>query len=124
MSSSLITEFYLKQVEPTKSCMLALKDIILSSNEDLREDWKYGLPFFCYYNKMVCYIWKDKKTDWPYIGIVEGNQIDHPFLIKGDRKRMKVFTVNPNEDIPIEALNQVLNKMMELYTSGKVKVKK
>ena len=73
---------------------------------------------------MVCYLWKDKKTNEPYIGIVEGNRIDHQLLIKGNRTRMKILPVNPNEDLPIETIQLILNEMIALYTSGTIKVKK
>ena len=39
------------------------------------------MPMNRYYQqKMFCYLWTDKKTHEPYIGIVEGNKIDHPLL--------------------------------------------
>ena len=45
---------------------------------------------------MLCYFWKDKKTQEPYIGICRGNEIDHPLLEAGNIKKMKIFRVNPN----------------------------
>ena len=48
--------FYLQQEEPIKGCLLALKEIILSQDEDISNEWKYGMPFFCYKKKMFCYL--------------------------------------------------------------------
>ena len=75
-----LENFYLKQSEPNQSCFLALRDIIIGFNLNITTDWKYKLPFFMYKGKMFCYLWKDKKTEVPYIGIVNGSDIDHPAL--------------------------------------------
>ena len=97
-------KFYLNKEEPNKSCLLALRDIILNQDENVSETTKYGMPCFCYKNKMFSYLWTDKKTSEPYILLVEGQHLDHPKLETGNRNRMKVFRVNPNEDIPIKTI--------------------
>ncbi len=107
--------FYEKQIEPNKSCFLALRAIILNLDKDISEAYKYKLPFFLYKNKMFCYLWQDKKTTHPYIGVVKGDLIHHPLLEQGDRKKMKVFSVNPNEDIAIDTLTSILQEAMTHY---------
>ncbi|MCT4580689.1 MAG: DUF1801 domain-containing protein [Flavobacteriales bacterium] len=107
--------FYEKQEEPNKSCFLALRSIIQSLDPNITEAYKYKLPFFLYKNKMFCYLWKDKQTNFPYIGVVKGNEIDHPLLEQGNRKKMKVLSISPNEDIPIEALEAILKTAINLY---------
>ena len=107
--------YYLKQGEPYKSCLLALKDIILGLDENITPEWKYGLPFFYYKKKMFCYFWKDKKTQEPYIGVCKGNEIEYPLLEAGDRKKMKIFRVNPNEDIDIKSVTEILQLAMTYY---------
>ena len=117
------TDFYLNKDEPNKSCLLALRDIILSFNENISETVKYGMPCFCYKNKMFCYLWTDKKTLEPYILMVEGNLIEHPLLEQGSRARMKILRVNPNEDIEIELIHEILDLGLDLYRNGIVKIK-
>ncbi len=107
--------YYLKQEEPYKSCLLALKGIILGLDKEITPEWKYGLPFFYYKKKMFCYFWKDKKTQEPYIGVCRGNEMEHPLLESGDRKRIKIFRVNPKEDIDINSVEEILRKVMTLY---------
>jgi hypothetical protein len=104
-----LENFYLRQSEPNQSCFLALRDIILDSNPNITSDWKYKLPFFMYKGKMFCYLWKDKKTNIPYIGIVNGSDIDHPALEAGNRKKMKTLSINPTKDIELEIVLKVLN---------------
>lgn len=107
--------YYLKQEEPYKSCLLALKDIILGLDENITPEWKYGLPFFYYKKKMFCYFWKDKKTQEPYIGVCRGNEINHPLLEAGNRTRIKIFRVNPNEDIDVKNVLEILSLAMGQY---------
>jgi hypothetical protein len=113
MSEGLDT-FYLKQKEPNQSCLLALRNILLNFDNKLTETLKYGLPCFCYSNKMFCYLWKDKKTTWPYILFVDGDKLSHPSLDQGTRKRMKVLSINPNIDIPMDTLNTILNEAIRI----------
>ncbi len=83
---------------------------------------KYRMPFFTYKNKMFCYLWTDKKTKEPYIGIVEGNRIDYPFLEQGNRSRMKIFRINPSKDIPIQQIELVLQEAFDLYRNGVIQI--
>lgn len=107
--------FYDRQEEPNKGCFLALRSIILGLDPNISEAYKYKLPFFLYKNKMFCYLWKDKQTNFPYIGIVKGNELEHPLLEQGNRKKMKAISINPNEDIPIGALESILKEAIKLY---------
>ncbi|MBU2951348.1 DUF1801 domain-containing protein [Tamlana agarivorans] len=107
--------FYFKKEEPIKSCVLAMRDILLQFDESITETTKYGMPCFCYKGKMFCYIWTDKKTLEPYYLIVEGNRIEHPQLETGNRSRMKIFRINPHEDLPIDTINTILNLALDLY---------
>lgn len=118
-----IDNFYLNQEEPVRSCLLALKDIILSQDAEITNVLKYGMPFFCYKQKMFCYLWIHKKHKQPYLGMVEGTRLDHPKLIVEKRSRMKIILFDPNEDLPIETIEAILKKSINLYTSGEIKLK-
>ncbi len=109
-----LDNFYLTQPEPNRSCFLALRDIIRTIHPGISEEWKYKLPFFYLHNRMFCYLWQDKKTSNPYIGFTDGHLMDHPALKQGDRKRMKVLSINPLQDIPLEELNEVLYQALNL----------
>lgn len=122
MSTS-TNDLYLDQPEPNKSCFLALRDIILRMDEQVVATVKYGMPCFTYRNKAFCYLWKDKKTNEPYILMVEGKLLDHPKLQTGDRARMKILPVDPTKDLPIDTIKQVLDMALNLYRNGVVKVK-
>ncbi len=114
---------YLSQKEPNKSCLLALRKIILEQDDMVTETRKWGMPCFCYRKKMFCYLWIDKKTKEPYILFVEGKHLDHPKLEQGNRARMKILRVNPNEDIPVKTIESFLNKALNLYRTGTIEIK-
>lgn len=107
--------FYIKQKEPAKSCLLALKTIILNYNDKLEPRWYYRLPCFMYNNHIFCYLWVDKKTQFPYIAIGKGVKIDHPDLIQGKRTFTKLLIIDPNKDIPIKTIHSIFDLALELH---------
>lgn len=115
--------FYLNKEEPNKSCLLALREIILAEDSNVNETTKYGMPCFCYKKKMFCYLWIDKKTHHPYILFVEGKHLEHPLLESGDRVRMKTLPINPNKDLPLKTIQSLLKTALDLYRNGVIKVK-
>jgi hypothetical protein len=116
-----LDNFYLQQEEPIKSCLQALREIILSQDKEIVNAWKYGMPFFCFRGKMFCYLWIHKKYKQPYLGIVEGNRFDHPALVIEKRSRMKIMLVDPNEDLPIEIIKCILQQAINFYKTGIIK---
>ena len=64
-----------------------------------------------------------KKYQLPYIGIVEGKKFDHPDLIIEKRSRMKIMLFDPNKDLPIKTIEAILQQAINLYKTGKIKLK-
>ena len=110
-----IDDFYFDKEEPIKGCLLALKKIILDYNVHLEPKWYYRLPCFMYKNQIFCYLWIDKKTQFPYIAIGKGIKIIHPDLIQGKRTFTKLLIIDPNKDIPLEKIYQIFDMAMKLY---------
>ena len=110
-----IEEYYSRQPEPTKSCLLAMRKLILDKYPQLEEAWKYRMPMFCFQGRMFCYLWTDKKTNQPYLGVVEGRHIEHPALIQGKRSRMKILMIEPDQDLPVKVICTILNEALALY---------
>lgn len=107
--------FYLGKQEPNRSCLLALRKIILEQDNEISETLKWGMPCFCYKKRMFCFLWIDKQTDRPYILLAEGKHIDHPELEAGKRSRMKIFSIDPGKDLPLESIKLILSKALDLY---------
>ncbi len=108
--------FFLQNKEPAKSCLLFLRDYILAYDKDITEVWRYSMLFYCYKGKRFCYLWIQKKTGIPYLGVVEGKKTDHPLLVAEKRSRMKIMLVNPLEDVPVKTIATVLK--MAIKTVG------
>jgi hypothetical protein len=115
--------FYLQKEEPLQSCLLALRQIILKQDKDITAAFKYGMPFFCYKGKMFCYLWVNKKTQQPYLGIVEGKHFNHPLLIIEKRSRMKIMLFDTRKELPIKTIKLILKQAINLYKTGVVKIK-
>lgn len=115
-----IDNYFSQQQEPIKSCLQFLREYILKQDENITEAWKYGMPFYCFNGKMLCYLWIHKKHHQPYIGIVDGNLINHPDLISEKRARMKILLLDANEDLPLQKINFILTEAINLHKTKKV----
>ncbi|ASS48916.1 MAG: hypothetical protein A3D31_05730 [Candidatus Fluviicola riflensis] len=109
-----VDDFFLKQQEPVKSCLLALKSVIQNIDPEIELSLRYGMPFFILKGKRFCYLWIHKKYRQPYIGFVDGNQMNHPELLQEDRTRMKILLIDPEKDIPVELVELLVEEAMKL----------
>jgi hypothetical protein len=109
------TAFYSRHEEPLRSCLLALRDIMLDIDKHMTAEWKYGMPFFYYKGKMFAYLWINKKTLWPYISLSDGWRLTHPALQAENRSRFKVLYIDPEKDIPIGIIREILRSAMSFY---------
>ncbi|HKR07196.1 MAG TPA: DUF1801 domain-containing protein [Bacteroidia bacterium] len=107
--------YFLQKPEPLKSCLQFLRQHILKQDKNISEEWKYGMPFYCYKGKMFCYLWIHKKFQQPYLGIVEGKKINHPDLIMEKRARMKILLLDAEKNIPLKKINAILKEALSLY---------
>lgn len=119
-----LDQFYGNKEEPNRSCLFALRTILLQQDEAISETKKYGMPCFCYKGRPFCYLWVDKKTTEPYLLMVEGHYLEHTNLEKGTRKRMKILRINPTKDLEIELIQHLLKMALDLYRTGVIKIKK
>jgi len=60
---SALDDFYLQQEEPTRSCLLALRTIILKQDADISNSLKYGMPFFLIKEKCFAMYGSIKNTN-------------------------------------------------------------
>ncbi|MCJ0741134.1 DUF1801 domain-containing protein [Pedobacter montanisoli] len=118
-----LENFYEQHEEPIKSCLLALRSIILNQDQNISASLKYGMPFFSYKGKMFCYLWVHKKYRQPYIGIVEGKHFEEIFLVQEKRSRMKIWLFDPNEDLPLTSIQAIIQKAINLYQTGVIELK-
>jgi len=110
-----IDNYFLEKPEPSKSALAFLRSHILSLDAHLTEEWKYGMPMYCYKGKMFCYLWVHKKYRQPYIGIVEGHRLSHPDLLQEKRARMKILLIDATEDISVGKIDAILREALTFY---------
>lgn len=118
-----LDKYYFQHAEPIRGCLLALRDIVMQQDKDIVHELKYGMPFFCYKGKMFCYLWVHKKDEQPYLGIVEGKRFDESFLIQEGRSRMKIMMFDPCEDLPLQKIEDIIQKAISFYKSGQINTK-
>ncbi len=123
MSLKPIDKYFENLEEPAKSCLLFLRGHIPKYDVLITEEWKYGMPFFCYKGKMFTYLWVHKKLLQPYIGIVEGGRLDHPDLLQEKRARMKILLLDPAKDLPLKKIDTIMKEVLKLYQTGIIKIK-
>lgn len=108
-----LDNYYLALPEPTQSCLLALRDLILTQSEHLTASWKWNTPFFDYKGRYLFYLSaKEKEFNCPYIGVVNGNKLDHPALVQGKRVQIKLLPIDPEQDLPVETIQAILQCAM------------
>lgn len=107
-----LVAFFQAHSEPNKSCFYALRNQLLKTG--LGETIKYGMPCYTYLGKPLCYLWKDKNSQQPYILFVDGLLLTHPSLQQGSRAKMKILLVDPNKDINIVTIQSVIKEALEI----------
>ncbi len=107
--------FFDEKPEPLKGCMLALKDIILAMDDRVVIGWKYNTGFFSFMDRMMCYFGHHAVTGQLYIGFTEGHKMHHTALMSEGRKRVKVYYINPEEDIRKIELEEIVKEAISMY---------
>lgn len=102
-----LDHYYLSLPEPEQSCLLFLRDFILAHDPAISHHFKYSTAFFYYNNKPLCYFSINVKKQL-YIGFVNGYKISDPTLVSEGRKQIRVWRIDPEQDIDIKTLKRIL----------------
>ena len=110
-----LDNFFLKIPEPQQSTLLFIRQFFMNEM-GLQENWKFNTPFYYYKGKWFCYIsYSAKRKHEIYIGFVKGYQIEYPNLLSEGRKQIKVYRINPEQDIDIKALMKITALLKKCY---------
>lgn len=82
--------------------------------EGLRAQLSYGLPFY-YGKRWICYL-KSNKNGSLDLSFTRANQFEDPtgLLEDRDRRQIKSLVLWPNQDLPMEAIEQILAAAISL----------
>lgn len=108
-----LDNYYEKHDLATKECLLALKSIVLSVDENIVHTRKYQIPFFCFNKFNLGFLWVNKKKI--LLGFVEDKKI-LSLPTKGRRKD-KVWTmeISPFKDIPVNVIKLNFSELIKRY---------
>ncbi len=114
-------DYYYEKQEPIfRECLLALKNIILLADENIKHTRKFQIPFFIYKEFDLVFLWVHKKKI--IIGFVEDKKMVLSASIKRKINIITKFEIYPNIDIPIIDLKNTLAARIEIYNNAKLKV--
>ncbi|MFT4833775.1 MAG: hypothetical protein ACI83W_002056 [Marinoscillum sp.] len=114
-----LDQYFEAQEEPMKGCLLAIKDCMLRYDDRIVMTWKWRTPFFFFGKEMLAYMSIQKKTGRPYLGFGWGQNLQHPALLKEDRKMIKVYYMNAEDDLDIKTLYEILDETVGCLKSKK-----
>ncbi|CAD7804428.1 hypothetical protein CHRY9390_01222 [Chryseobacterium aquaeductus] len=107
-----IQEYFFRIDEPERSTLLFLRKIILESDpQNITETLSFGLPFFKFKKKMLCYLYYSKKYQKHYLSFYHGDSLDDPKLISDGRKKFKILLINMEEDLPVELILKLIDQV-------------
>ena len=101
-----LEQYYLDKPEPYRSCLLALRDVILHANPDIRHERKFQIPFFTYRDKKLGYLWLNQKK------LMLGFCLDKRMqaIINGTvpKDKYESTRIDPNADLPVDMIMEKL----------------
>lgn len=107
-----IQEYFYRIEEPARSTLLFLRKKILESDpEYITETLSFGLPFFKYKKRMLCYLYYSKKYHTHYISFYHGDRLMYPELLQEGRKKFKILLIDMEEDLPLELIFNIINEV-------------
>lgn len=119
-----LEQAYLRHDEPTRSCLFALRELIIGMNPDVRTSLSYGMSTFYVGKQRFCYLWVDKSDGRPYIGFIDGNRMNHPRLETGERSRMSIFRIDPEADLEVSEIQGLLHEAIRIAAEPRSKQKR
>lgn len=114
--TSTLELYYLSKPEPYQSCLIALRDIILSADPGINHERKFQIPFFVYKGKKLGYLWLDRKR--LMLGFCTDKSLQE--LVPGQKPKDKYESVqiDPNADLPTDMILQKLSYYLDRINQG------
>jgi hypothetical protein len=102
-----LESYYLAKPEPYQSCLLALRDIILHSNPDIRHERKFQIPFFTYKGKKLGYLWLNSRK--LMLGFCLDKRLQQVVAGMKPKDKYESIQIDPNADLPVDMIIEKLN---------------
>jgi len=101
-----VEEYLFNQREPYQSIMLYVRNVILKTLPKMEEKYNYGIPFYHYNKKPLCYLNILKGTNFVDVAFVQGVFLEKDFPeLKDYNKRKQVRSIQIKS---LEEFNELL----------------
>ncbi len=115
-SLTTLEHYYEKQETMTRECLLALKTIILSVDKSIVHTRKYQIPFFCYKEFYIAFMWVHRRKI--IVGFIEDKKTLHQLTTGRRKDKVITLKINPLEDIPIDIIKYNIETLIRKCNYG------
>ncbi len=109
-----VNQFILQLPNDIQNIAVTIRNIILNSSPELKEEFKWSMPNYSY-NGLVCYIQPAKKHI--NLGFHRGNVLqekDVNKLLQGTGKALRYIRLKKVEEVQPEAFTSLIQEAMKL----------
>ena len=101
-----------------RELLLAARAWLLEQPYGLREEYKWSTPCFAYAGRHACYLYHQAKRARSYVAFPAGRFLEHPLLRADGRKLIRVLDLDPDRDLPVEAISNCLAQQVARIAAG------
>ncbi len=105
---NLLDEYFLNLPPAHQSTMLVVREFLLAEPYRLVEKYKWRTPVYHHGDRYVCYVYHEKKKRRSYLAFVNAQAFEHELLRAEGREMMRFIILDPDADVPLEAIAEVL----------------
>lgn len=117
-SVSPLEAYYDNLPAPYAETLLACRDFILGLQLGLDPVYKWRIPVFDWKGNNLCYFHYEAKKNRCYIAFSSGRLLECPLLRAEGRKNMRFIVLNPEADLPVEAIQSCIEQVIAHLSSG------
>ncbi len=102
MKEKTLENYYLGKSEPFQSCLLALRQLILTVDPLITTGRKFQIPFFHYKGKKLAYLWLNGKK--LMIGFCQDKSLQDIVPDVKPKDLYESFRIDPGADLPVNLI--------------------
>lgn len=116
-----LDQYFERLPEEVRDMMLALQQHLLLSRNDLQlqEKYKWATPTYFFEGRPIVYLYHRKKERRSYLAFMAGKHLRHEALQAFNLKLIRFIPLDPQADLPIEAIDDCLDQAAAFVRSGK-----
>ncbi|MFM7851456.1 MAG: DUF1801 domain-containing protein [Flammeovirgaceae bacterium] len=114
MHSAAVDIYILDQPEDIRLTLQILREIILETVTEVKEQIKWGVPFYTQ-NGLLCYLNYEQKTKKVILGLIEGSSIHDKYKLFGSgTQHVKKIYFEHNASIPTAKVKYYLREAVKI----------